>query len=230
MNILGINGTPHKRIGVTTSIMDELFKGVKDLESSAECEMVFLADREINYCKGCGSCMIKGKCPQEDDMPDLIEKIIAVDGIVLGSPVYVLHVTAQMKTFIDRMVAFGHRPRLQGKYGAAVSVSAGWGDQEVALYLNGVIGVLGAQSVGITHGIAVGPGMFQDKDILFAHARRLGTELASAIKEKRQYPANSFALNFQRFLGDLIFENRKFFKEDYRYRKEMGMYKERILD
>ena len=41
-------------------------------------------------------------CPQHDDMPDLLQRMIDADVIVLATPVYFYTMNAQMKTLIDR--------------------------------------------------------------------------------------------------------------------------------
>ena len=40
-------------------------------------------------------------CPQNDDMAEVLEKIIAADVIVMATPVYFYTMNAQMKTLID---------------------------------------------------------------------------------------------------------------------------------
>ena len=70
--------------------------------------------------------MITGRSP-----PELLE----AEGIILASPVYFRHVTGQMKTFFDRSLALGHKPRPTWKPGLAISVSAGLGETDTADYL-----------------------------------------------------------------------------------------------
>jgi len=56
---------------------------------------------------GCDACKIHlGKCAQKDDISPLLEEMADCDAIVLGSPVYWFHVSAQMKTLIDRFYCF----------------------------------------------------------------------------------------------------------------------------
>lgn len=44
-----------------------------------------------------------GECVVRDDFQQVVEKLREANGIVLGSPMYVGTVTAQMKAFIDRV-------------------------------------------------------------------------------------------------------------------------------
>ena len=76
--------------------------GAKD--AGNEVEKVFLADKSINYCRGCGICNSTHKCVQNDDMAELNDKMVKADVIALASPVYLYTVDAQLKKFIDRCV------------------------------------------------------------------------------------------------------------------------------
>jgi multimeric flavodoxin WrbA len=74
-------------------------------EANHQVEKVVLAEKTINYCKGCNSCGRTGKCAQKDDMAPILDSMIATDVIVLATPVYFYTMCAQMKTLIDRTVA-----------------------------------------------------------------------------------------------------------------------------
>jgi len=151
--------------------------------------------------------------------------MLAADGIIFSSPVYAFHVTAQMKTFVDRLIAYGHRPVLTGKYSLAVCVSSGWGDEATAVYMSEILTGLGAVSVGTVRATALGPGMFRDKDAAFENADRMGRQLAAAIIEKWNIPQSSIVNTFRGFLIDLIQEYPSIFSEDYRYWEEKGVLK-----
>ena len=75
-------------------------------EAGHEVEKIFLGDLNINYCTGCSVCSMYGKpCPQKDGAAAVVEKMIAADVIVMGTPVYFYTMSAQMKTMIDRCCA-----------------------------------------------------------------------------------------------------------------------------
>jgi multimeric flavodoxin WrbA len=65
-------------------------------------DKVFLADKRIGYCTGCGSCSDTHECIQDDDMARILEKMVSSDVIVMATPVYFYSMNAQMKTLIDR--------------------------------------------------------------------------------------------------------------------------------
>lgn len=218
MKILGIVGSPHRKMGNTYQMVKRMLEEAERM--GAETEIVLLSDLKIDYCAGCATCLIRGECPQKDDVKELQEKMLKADGIVLGSPVYTLHVTAQMKTFIDRCVSFGHRPCLQGKYGASVSVFAGVGDVEMVVdYMNRLLRGWGATPVGKVCGFAVRPGELSQS--VLDQASHVGRELVRAIREKRE-PLEEEWLKTREQMKQLILRNKGFFKADYEYWKEKG--------
>lgn len=103
-NVLIISASPRKN-GNSDLLCNEFLKGAVD--AGHQVEKIFLADKKINYCVGCGLCSRNdySGCSQKDDMEDLVEKMIEADVIVLASPVYFYTINAQMKTFIDRCCA-----------------------------------------------------------------------------------------------------------------------------
>lgn len=98
--VLILSASPRKG-GNSDLLCDEFLLGAR--EAGNQTEKIFLKDKRIGYCEGCGVCYNQGmSCPQKDDMPEIIEKMIDADVIVLASPVYFYTINAQMKTLIDR--------------------------------------------------------------------------------------------------------------------------------
>ncbi len=100
-NILLISSSPREK-GNSNLLCDEFMRGAR--EAGHTVEKVRLAERDINYCTGCCSCVGgSGVCAQKDDMADILKKMIAADAIVLATPVYFRSFNGPMKTFIDRV-------------------------------------------------------------------------------------------------------------------------------
>lgn len=98
--VLILSGSPRKG-GNSDILCDQFMLGAK--ETGNTVEKIFLGDKKINYCTGCGACSIHRKaCPQNDDMAGILEKMIEADVIVMATPVYFYTMDAQMKTLIDR--------------------------------------------------------------------------------------------------------------------------------
>lgn len=93
-----------RRGGNSDVLCDQFAQGAK--EAGHDVEKVFLADKTVNYCKGCYACShTKGVCVHKDDMTELLEQMIRADVLVLATPVYFYNMNAQLKTVIDRTVA-----------------------------------------------------------------------------------------------------------------------------
>lgn len=85
-NVLIVSASPRKG-GNSDLLCDQFIQGV--LESKNQVEKIFLKDKDINYCTGCGACYEKeASCSQTDDMGEILEKMIGADVIVLATPVY----------------------------------------------------------------------------------------------------------------------------------------------
>lgn len=100
--VLIISSSP-RRGGNSDLLCDQFLLGAQEAGHSAE--KVFLRDHKINYCLGCGACNSSHVCVQQDDMKNLLEKMLDADVIVLATPVYFYTMNAQLKTFIDRCVS-----------------------------------------------------------------------------------------------------------------------------
>ena len=100
-NVLIISASPRKG-GNSDTLCDEFMRGA--VESGNTAEKIFLRDKQINYCTGCGVCNSTHKCVQKDDMAEVIEKMLKADVIVMSTPVYFYSMDAQLKTLIDRTV------------------------------------------------------------------------------------------------------------------------------
>ena len=103
MRIVGIIGSPrHGRN--TATLVQEVLRGAASL--GAATEMFYLNDLDIRPCQGCEACKEAGRCVHDDDMQMLYEAMSGSRGLVLGSPIYIDHVTAQTKTMLDRLYAY----------------------------------------------------------------------------------------------------------------------------
>jgi hypothetical protein len=109
MNILAINGSPRGAKGNTEVLLEEFLEGCK--EAGAEVEIIYLKDKEIKHCNGCFTCWAKtpGKCIHEDDMEELLNKVIQADIMVYATPLYCYTVTGIMKDFMDRKIPLAKR-------------------------------------------------------------------------------------------------------------------------
>jgi len=123
MRVIGISGSPRAN-GNTDTILKEVLTAAQ--EEGAEVELLRLTNYRLEPCNACRTCFETKECVIDDDGEKLYQEIVKADGIILGSPSYFQGVTAQMKTFIDRIgylcLARG-RKDFTGKVGGAIAVA-----------------------------------------------------------------------------------------------------------
>lgn len=97
-------------------------------EAGAGAEIVQIGGEPVRGCTACGTCKETrdGKCKEDRDIINsCIEKMIASDVIVIGSPVYFSQMTPEAKALIDRSgyVAGANGKLFSRKIGAALAVA-----------------------------------------------------------------------------------------------------------
>lgn len=101
--LLVLSASPRKG-GNSDLLCDQFMLGAK--EAGNQAEKIFLRDKRINHCFACGACQGNGgRCVQQDDMAEVLDKMIRADVIVMATPVYFYNMNGQMKTLIDRTYA-----------------------------------------------------------------------------------------------------------------------------
>lgn len=98
-SVLVILGSPRKN-GNSEVICNSFLQGAEN--AGHNTEKVFLQEKEIHTCRACYACRRTGKCIIDDDMNELLYKMIKADVIILATPVYFYSVSGQLKTVIDR--------------------------------------------------------------------------------------------------------------------------------
>ena len=126
MKVLAINGSPRKN-GNTALLLHEALAPLR--EAGWDVESVQLGGKKIQGCRGCGKCaeLKNGRCVFDNDMlNELLQKMLAADAMILGTPCYFTDMSAELKALVDRAgyVAYVNDGLFQGKIGAAV-VAAG---------------------------------------------------------------------------------------------------------
>lgn len=101
--VIVISSSP-RRGGNSDTLCNQFIDGAES--AGHQVEKIFLKDKKVNYCTGCGICYNgERNCSQKDDMAELLNKMISSDVIVMSTPVYFYAMCGQMKTFIDRCCA-----------------------------------------------------------------------------------------------------------------------------
>jgi multimeric flavodoxin WrbA len=105
MNILAISGAGNKTRN-TATMLKSAFDGAMSV-SGATGEIVYLYDLNYHGCSGCHSCMLLdesklGRCAMRDDLSPVLEKCVAADVLLIGSPMYYGDITGATRSFIER--------------------------------------------------------------------------------------------------------------------------------
>jgi multimeric flavodoxin WrbA len=89
--------------------------------NGVEPEIYWIGDDAIKPCVACHACFQTRRCAfgEHDGTNELIEKIAAADGVIIGSPVFNAGVNGSLKALLDR-VFFAGGSRFAFKPGAAI--------------------------------------------------------------------------------------------------------------
>lgn len=84
-------------------------------QQGAETVKINLLNKHLEFCTNCRSCAqqpgpIRGICPLNDDMIEIMTQLDRSSAIVLASPMNFGTVTALMKQFIERLTAYAYWP------------------------------------------------------------------------------------------------------------------------
>ena len=220
--ILVISGSPRPN-GNTykiTKLVEEQMTALGDVAF----EYIFLGKLNLKYCRGCLLCMKKGeeRCPCKDDSILLRDKMLAADGIIFISPVYVHTVSALTKNFYDRFAYMCHQPRFRDKAAMFIVTTELTGGKETLEYM---------QFPAFTWGFKMGPAL----DVVYpgffnggAYKERILTQISNAA---RDFHALLTATDRSLLFRELMFFNlmktkvtvhREFLPEDYNYWKRQG--------
>ena len=84
-------------------LADKFVEGA--LSVGNDVEKISLTGKNIQFCKGCLACQKLGRCVIQDDVNDIMAKVVEADVVAWATPIYYYEMSGQMKTLIDRMNA-----------------------------------------------------------------------------------------------------------------------------
>jgi len=115
VTILAIAASP-RRSGNSERLLDEALAAATSL--GARASKAWLCEFAIAPCVECGRCAGVGRCTVEDDFQHFYPQFMAVDRIILASPVFFMGISAQAKALIDRCQCLWERKyRLKQRIG-----------------------------------------------------------------------------------------------------------------
>jgi multimeric flavodoxin WrbA len=118
-------------------------------EHDVDVEIVDLFRHDIGYCVGCFRCITRGHCPLKDDVPAIMQRVTSADGLILTTPLYVYTISGRLKVFLDRTIAWIHRPEMIGRPALHVCTTMGSPVKPIEDYLDEVAMGYGMHPTGL---------------------------------------------------------------------------------
>lgn len=111
MKVIALNGSPRKD-GNTCLSLKTACKVLN--EEGIETEILDIGSLKLTGCRTCGGCAKLGRCVLDDGLNELSEKVVAADGLIVGSPVYYADINGTLKCFLDRFFyVYGSKMRFK---------------------------------------------------------------------------------------------------------------------
>ena len=100
-----VNGSPRKQWN-TAQLLEKAVEGAKS--AGMDAKLVHIYDFTFKGCISCFTCKrVKGasygRCIVRDSLTPLLDEIRDVDALILGSPLYFMTETGQMRSFMERL-------------------------------------------------------------------------------------------------------------------------------
>jgi multimeric flavodoxin WrbA len=122
MKVIGIAGSPREKsnsLYYTQIALEEI------ANSGIATELIELREKRVEPCSACYDCQKVRKCTIDDDFMEIYDKMLAAEGIIIGSPVYLSSIPASLSSVLQRSAFVAHwgGKMLMGKIGAPITVA-----------------------------------------------------------------------------------------------------------
>ena len=105
MKVIGLNGSPRKDWN-SAQMLEHALKGAA--EAGAETELIHLIDLNATGCRSCFACKriggkSFGRCAVQDDLHDILARILEADAVIISAPVYFGDVPGMVRNLFERL-------------------------------------------------------------------------------------------------------------------------------
>lgn len=175
--VLVLSASPRKG-GNSDLLCDRFIQGAQ--EAGNQAEKIFLRDRKISPCLGCGTCADNGGvCVQKDDMAEILARMIAADVIVMATPVYFYTMNAQMKMLIDRTVP--RYTQIENKEFYFIATAADGEQRSLERTIDGFRGFTDCLGGALEKGVIYGNGVWKKGEIKGSPAMQQAYEMGKNV-------------------------------------------------
>jgi len=185
--VLGLVGSP--RLGFNTAtLVERVLQGAAD--AGMATRLVYLNELNLEPCDACNGCKDTGQCVKEDGMRGIRDELEASGALVLGTPIYFDHVSAQTKLFIDRLYPY-LGPDMEHRFppGVKAVLAAAWEaegpeayDEVVKWVRDRLSFYFDIETVGVLTAADTGNQPVWGREDLLREARDLGTLLGNGLQ------------------------------------------------
>lgn len=190
MKVVAFNGSPRKG-GNTEYLLNKVLEPIA--KAGLETELVQIGGKVIHGCRACNICAQRKdkRCANDsDELNTWLEKMIAADGILIGSPTYFASMSSETKALIDRAgyVATMNGRMFARKIGAAVVAVRRGGATNVLDSINHMFLMSRMIVPGSTYwnfGVGLNPGDVANDREALSNMRDLGETIAWLIQTTR---------------------------------------------
>jgi len=179
--VVAVVGSPRAN-GNTSFLVDVTLAELE--RRGARCEKIMLGKCHVLPCQGHEDCVQRATCARDDDMPAILDKAYAAQGLILATPVYYEDVSALMKIFIDRnYFKYEHESLLEPQALGLIAIAAETGLEETIETLKRFVALSSAGSVPTftLAGLAGSAGEAAGDHDLVAKARRMALQMAAKL-------------------------------------------------
>jgi len=172
-----LSGSPRKG-GNSDLLCDRFRQGAESV--GHQVEKISLRDKQLGYCVACDACQKNGgSCVQQDDMVEVLDKMIAADVIVMATPIYFYTMNGQMKTLID--LCYARYTAISDKDFYFVMTAAVGNQGLLERTLEGFHGFTACLSGAREKGVIYGTGAWHAGDIRKSSAMTQAYELGKTV-------------------------------------------------
>jgi multimeric flavodoxin WrbA len=190
MKIIGVSFSPREK-GNTVAMLNEALTAAKN--DGAEVELYSVAGKNIQPCDGCWGCTKNGRCHIKDDTADLLDKMIAADGIIFGTPIYFWGMTAQAKAVIDRTISLNQPGRnLNNKVCGVVASCGSLGMVDALKDLTYYMVQRRMLPANQVSAYIMGPDGLKNMPKCLEELSKLGRQMVALVKLNFKYPEEFF--------------------------------------
>ena len=153
----------------------------------AEVESFYLQGMNIQCCTACDKCLEEESkyCIFDDDMQSLYPKLRDADALIIAGPIYWFTVSAQTKTFMDRLYAMQSPDGKFGLAGKQIGILFAYegsdpfnsGTVNAIRTFQDMFNYIGAEIVGMAYGSALKAGEIKNNQEVMEKAYELGKQL-----------------------------------------------------